>query len=64
MATNILMFCSTSNDGVAFVVGASGILCWDSAAGRIYTWSVEGATGSGLFMSWAVALGSKSMGFG
>ena len=42
-------------------MGALGIGC---AAGRVYTWSNEGATGSGLFLSWAVALGSKSIGFG
>ena len=30
----------------------------------MYTWSVEGATGSGFFLSWEMALGSKSMGFG
>ena len=63
MATNFLMFCSTSSDAVAFVVGASGVLCWDWAAGRIYTWSMEGATGSGLLVAWAVAVGSKFMGF-
>ena len=34
MATNFLMFCSTSSYGVAFVVGASGVLCWDCDAGE------------------------------
>ena len=34
MATNFLMFCSTSSDGEAFVVGASGVLCWDCDAGE------------------------------
>ena len=49
MATNFLNFCITGSAiDVAFVVGAS--LCWDWAAGRIYTWSV----GSGHFMAWAV----------
>ena len=42
---------------------AAGVGC-GAGEGRIYTWSTEGATGSGLFLSWAVALGSKSMGFG
>ena len=65
MATNFLMFCSMgSTNGVAFMVGASGVLCWDWDTGKTYTWSVEGATGSGHLVSWAVALGSKSMGFG
>ena len=32
--------------------------------GRIYTWSAEGATGSGYLVSWPVAVVSKSMGFG
>ena len=27
MATNFLMFCSISSDGVALVVGASGVNC-------------------------------------
>ena len=64
MATDFLIFRSTSSDGVAFVVGASGVLCWDWAAGRIYTWSVEGATGSGLLVAWAAAVGFKFMGIG
>ena len=63
MTTNFLNFCRTdSATDVAFVVGAS--LCWDWAAGRIYTWSVEGATGSGLLVAWAVAVGFKFMGIG
>ena len=64
VATNFLMFCSTSSDGVAFVVDASGVLCWDWAAGRIYTWSVEGATGSGLLVAWALAVRFKFNGIG
>ena len=35
------------SDGVAFVLGASGVGC-ASGVGRIYTWSVEGTTGSGF----------------
>ena len=50
------MFCSTNSDGVAFVVGASGVLCWDWAASRIYTCSLEGAIGSGHLVAWAVAV--------
>ena len=64
MATNFLMFCSTSSDGVAFVVGSSGVLCWDWDAGRIYTWLVEGDTGSGLLVPWAVAVGFNFVGIG
>ena len=34
VATNFLMFCSTSSDEVAFVVGASRVLCLDCDAGE------------------------------
>ena len=48
MATNFLMLCSTSSaNGVAFVVGVLGVDCV-AGVGKMYTWSVEGATGSGL----------------
>ena len=43
MATNFLKFFNIGSDGVAFMVGASGV-------GKMYTWSVEGATGSGLLV--------------
>ena len=43
MATNLLKFFSIGSDGVAFMVGASGV-------GKMYTWLVEGATGSGLLV--------------
>ena len=46
------------------MVGASGVLCWDWDAGRTYTWSVEGATGSGLMVAWAVPMGFNSVGIG
>ena len=63
VATNFLNFCRTGSAiDVAFVVGAA--LCWDWAAGRIYIWSVEGATGSGLLVAWAVVVGFKFMGIG
>ena len=63
MAINFLIFCTSS--GLAWVLGA-GAASFGFAAGvgSMYTWSSEGATGSGLFLSWVVALGSKSMGFG
>ena len=51
MATNFLKFFSIGSDGVAFLVGASGVGC---AVGRVYTRAGEGASGSGLFMAWAV----------
>ena len=51
------MFCSTSSDEVALVVGALGVDCV-AGGGRIYTWSMEGATGSGHLVSWAVAVDS------
>ena len=54
MATNFLIFCSIGSDGVAFIVGASGVGC---AVGRIYS-------SSGLLLGGAVTLGSKSMGIG
>ena len=41
----------------------AGVGC-GAGEGRIYTWSTEGATGSGYLVSWAVAVVSKSMGFG
>ena len=44
MTTNLFKFFSIGSDGVAFLVGASGVLGWDCDAGegRIYIWSVEG----------------------
>ena len=64
MATNLLKFFSIGSDGLDFVVGASGVLCWDWDAGRTYTWSVEGATGSGHLVAWAVAVGFIFKGIG
>ena len=46
-ATDLLKFCMEGSDGVAFVLGASGV-GRASGVGKMYTWSVEGATGSGL----------------
>ena len=43
--------------------GAAGF-DFGAGEGRIYTWLSEGATGSGFLVSWAVAVVSKSMGFG
>ena len=63
------MFCSTSSDGVALVVGALGVDCaagvgCGAGEGRIYTWSMEGATGSGHLVAWAVAVRFNSVGIG
>ena len=44
-------------------MGASGVGC-AACVGKIYTWSVEGATGSGLFVAWAVVVGFNSVGNG
>ena len=63
MATSFLRFCRIGSDGVAFVVGVLGVNCV-AGGGRIYTWSVEGATGSGHLVSWAVAVGFNSVGIG
>ena len=47
MATNFLNFCRTGSAiDVAFVVGVFGVGCV-AGEGRIYNWSVEGATSSG-----------------
>ena len=54
-----MRFCkAVSVDGMAFTVGVSGVEC-ATGEGRIYTWSVEDAAGSGLLVAWAVALGFK-----
>ena len=63
MATNFLKFCSIgSGDGMAFAsaVGASssGKGC---AAGRVYTRSGKGDSGSGLFFAWAVDFWGSSI---
>ena len=65
MATNFLMFCSTISEGLDLALGA-GAVGFEFAAGVVsmYTWSAEGGTGSGYLVSWAVAVVSKSIGFG
>ena len=49
MATNLLKFCMASSDGLALAlaVGGSGV-GYVSCVGKMYTWSMEGATGSEL----------------
>ena len=63
MATNFLKFCSMAASGLDLALGAVGFE-FAAGGGCIYTRSAEGGTSSGLFLGWAVALGSKSMGFG
>ena len=59
-ATSSLKFCTTCS-GLDLALELQGfVLGLD--AGRIYTWSVEGAVGSGFLVAWAVAMVSKSMG--
>ena len=58
MATNFLKFCSMgSTNGVAFGDGVLGVDCV-AGEGRIYIWLVEGVTGSGHLVAWAVEWGS------
>ena len=47
MATNLFKFCMADSDVLAFLVGSLGVGC-GACVGKMYTWSVEGATGSGL----------------
>ena len=55
-ATNFLRFCRAGSvNGMAFAVGVSGVAC-GAGVGRMWT-------GSGLFLGWAMALGSKFMGW-
>ena len=51
------------SDGLTFLVGASGVGC-AACVGKIYTWSVKGATGSGQLVAWAVAVWFNYVGIG
>ena len=64
-ATNLLKFCMACSDGLDLPLGAgaSDVGC-DAGEGRIYTWSVEGAIGSGHLVAWAVAVGFSFKGIG
>ena len=63
-ATNFLKLCSMgSTNGVAFGDGVVGVDCV-AGGGRIYTWSVEGATSSGHLVAWAVAVRFSFKGIG
>ena len=50
MATNFLRLFKAGSSRLALVVGASGVLGWDWAAGRIYIRSGEDASGRGLIL--------------
>ena len=63
MATNLLKFCMAGSDGLAFGDGVSSV-GYASGVGKMYTWSVEGATGSGFLVAWIVSLGFSFMGIG
>ena len=52
-----------AGNGLDLDLGAAGFE-FAAGGGCMYTRSAEGGTRSGLFLGWAVALGSKSMGFG
>ena len=59
-----MRFCRPGSvDGMTFVVGASCVEC-AASLGRLFTWSGEGADGSGLLVAWAVALGFNVFGSG
>ena len=62
-ATNFLRLFKTGSARLALVVGALEVGC-GAGESIIYTWSVEGATGSGHLVAWAVALGFSFMGIG
>ena len=71
MATYFLRLFKAGSDGLAWVLGAGAAGFWFDAGvgcaacvGKIYTWSVEGATSSGLFVAWVVAVGFHYVGNG
>ena len=63
VATNFLRFFKAGSARLALVVGASEVGCY-ACEDKIYTWLVEGATGRGHLVAWAVALGFSFMGIG
>ena len=60
MATNFLRLFKADSARLALVVGASLVGCGAGGGRR----SVEGATGSGHLVSWAMAVGFNSVGIG
>ena len=64
LATNLLKLLSQSSaNRVAFGVAVFGVDCV-AGEGRMYTWSVEGATGSGYLVAWALVVGFSFMRIG
>ena len=64
-ATSLLKFCMACRDGLDLPLGAGAAgFDFSASVGSMYTWSFVGATGSGLFWGWAVALGFNFMGIG
>ena len=54
-----------AGNGLDLALGAGAVgFDFSAGVGSMYTRSAEGGTSSGLFLGWAVTLGSKSMGFG
>ena len=56
-----------ADSGLDLALGAVGFefaagVGYGAGEGRIYTWSMEGATGSGLLVAWAVAVGFNYVG--
>ena len=65
LATNFLKFCMAYSDGLDLPLGAGvSDVGYDAGEGRIYTWSMEGGTGSGHLVAWAVAVGFSFKGIG
>ena len=65
VTTNFLKFYRAGSARLALALTA-GVLDVDCAVGegRMYTGSGEDAAGSGLFLGWAMVLGSKFIGIG
>ena len=61
MATSFLNFCM-ANSGLDLALGAAGFE-FAAGVGSMYTWSSEGAIGSGLFWGWSVDLLGSSTAF-
>ena len=60
-----MKFCIACSDGLHLPLGASAseVGC-GAGEGSMYTWLVEGATGSGHLVSWAMAVGFNYVGIG
>ena len=65
MATSFLRFCRAGTiDGMTFASAAgAGSSVKGCAAGKVYTRSGEGASGSGLFVAWAVDFWGSSISY-